>query len=71
MKNDKDSVAKVTVRVPADLHETMVRAAKYNGRSLQAEMIARFQAAIVDDQMSKLTREVAEVKALVRELLDR
>lgn len=54
------------VRLPPDLNEAIKQAAELNGRSMNAEIIARLQAAPSEIILS----EIAELKALVRKILD-
>ncbi|MBY0240311.1 MAG: Arc family DNA-binding protein [Burkholderiaceae bacterium] len=61
---------KTALRIPRDLHEQIVDAAERNGRSMNAEILARLQAEPVSDLLHKLSRDVAEIRAVDREILD-
>lgn len=67
--NSPEAQHRTTLRLPKSLHEEIEAAAKYNGRSVHAETIARLQAASVEDQFSRLFRELAEIKVIDREIL--
>lgn len=67
----QEALTRTTLRLPGSLYAELQAAAEHNGRSLNAEVIARLQAASVSGQFEKLSRENAEIKALVRELLDK
>jgi predicted HicB family RNase H-like nuclease len=54
------------VRLPPDLHAELKAAAEINGRSLNAEMIARLRYRPSEE----LLREISEIKALLRASLD-
>lgn len=54
------------VRMPPELHEELQQAAELNGRSMNAEILARLQ----ENQITVLLRENAELKKMVREALD-
>lgn len=54
------------IRFPPDLRDRLKAAAETNGRSLNAEVIARLQASPLDEVLS----ELAEVKGMVRKVLD-
>lgn len=56
----------VKVRLPPDLHSEILAACELNGGSIATEVIARLRERQVED----LRREVAELKVMVRELLD-
>lgn len=68
-KQVQQDYIKTAVRVPRDLHAELQDAAERNGRSMNAEIIARLQSEPLRDLLSKITREVAEVKAMDREIL--
>lgn len=70
MKKTKIDPHRTTLRLPPALHENLLALAKYNGRSINAEIIARLQAAALDDQFTKIFRELAEIKAVEREILE-
>lgn len=54
------------IRFPPELREDLKAAADNNGRSFNAEVIARLQASPLEEVLS----ELADVKALVRKILD-
>jgi predicted HicB family RNase H-like nuclease len=54
------------VRLPQDLNEELKAAAARNGRSMNAEIIARLQASPMDAVMAELT----ELKRMLRVALD-
>lgn len=70
MKNDQDDLHRTTLRLPSSLYKEIEKAANYNGRSVNAEIVARLQTAALDGQFSKIFRELAEIKASGREILD-
>lgn len=58
------------VRLPRQLHSEIQDAAARNGRSMNAEIIARLQAGPVVELLAGLARDVAEIKTMDREILD-
>lgn len=54
------------VRFPPELRDALKAAADHNGRSFNAEVIARLRA----DQASTLVAELTELKAMLRKVLD-
>jgi hypothetical protein len=70
MKKDKTDPHRTTLRLPPALFEELLAIAKYNGRSINAEIVSRLQAASVGDQFTKIFRELAEIKAVEREILE-
>lgn len=54
------------VRFPPELRDEIHAAAERNGRSFNAEVLARLHGSPLDD----LRAELAEVKAMVRKVLD-
>ena len=65
-----NELTRFTLRLQKKLLADIEAAADYNGRSVNAEMVARLSAASVNDQFAKVFRELAEIKAADRELLD-
>lgn len=61
-----DSV-KTSVRLPRLLHEELQAAAENDVRSLNAEILIRLQSSALDE----IKRDIVEIKALLRKLLDR
>jgi plasmid stability protein len=68
ISKDQDLVEK-TLRLPRDLSEEIKLTAKAHDRSANAEMVERLRAAPVADEVARLAGEIAELKALVRQLL--
>lgn len=60
-----------TFRLPDELHKELQEAAERNCVTLNAEVIVRLQSASVLDRLDKQGAEIAELRAMVRELLDR
>lgn len=54
------------VRMPPELHEEIKATAELNGRRMNAEIIDRLQ----QNNMATLLRENAELKKMIREILD-
>lgn len=63
--------ATFTVRIPQELKDQLKAAASFNGHSVNTELIMRLTKAGIDDQYALIMRENAEIKAMLRELLDR
>lgn len=58
-----------TIRIPTALYDTIAESAQYHGHTFNDEVTARLQAAAVADQFDRLSRENAEIKQLLKELL--
>lgn len=69
-KPSQDDYRKTSLRLPQDLHATLASAAEYHGHSLNAEILSRLQATPLIDLVETLVRDNAELKIMVRELLD-
>lgn len=69
-KPSQEAYVQSAVRLPPDLHAELKDSAERNGRSMNAEIIARLQAIPIDDQLNKLARDQAEIKTLAREILE-
>lgn len=54
------------VRMPPDLHAELKETAELNGRAMNAEILARLE----QNTMDALMRENAEIKKMLREILD-
>ncbi len=67
-KTTQDDYIKTSLRIPRELHTKLVEIAEYNGRTLNAEIIDRLQAAPVYDLLRILARDSSETKALVKEM---
>lgn len=66
-KFTQEDYVRRTTRFPPETFSKLERSAKENGRSFNAEVIARLEV----DQFAELRREIVELKAMVREVLDR
>jgi hypothetical protein len=66
-KLDQSGYVKTALRLPPELHVDLVLGAEVHGRSLNAEIIARLQM----DQTAAVLAELADLKAMMRKLLDR
>jgi hypothetical protein len=66
-KLDQSSYRKTSFRIPPDLYDEITADAERNGRSINAEIIARLRA----DQFADILSEMADVKAMIRKLLDK
>lgn len=65
-KGQKDHV-KTAVRLPPELNEEVKSAAFRNGRSMNAEIIARLQASQLDSVLARLDK----IERMVQALIDR
>jgi uncharacterized protein (DUF1778 family) len=70
-KLNSKATATFTVRMPRDLKAQLQAAADLNGHSMNTEFILRLTRAGIDDQYALIMRESGEIKAMLRELLDR
>jgi predicted HicB family RNase H-like nuclease len=60
-----------SVRLPPDLHQELQEAALLHGRSMNAEIIARLEATPVQTRLDDLVKGNAELKRMVKQLLDK
>jgi hypothetical protein len=65
-KKIQDGYIKSGLRLPPDLHAEVQAAALFHGRTMNAEIIARLR----KNPVEKLQRDNAELKKMVREILD-
>ncbi len=66
-KLDQSEYVKSALRMPLDLRDELKVAAELNGRSLNAEIIARLQ----DGQSAAILAELARLRAMMQQLIDR
>lgn len=64
---DQSGYLKSSLKLPPDLHAEVVESAAMHGRSMNAEIIARLQTR----QFDELKQQIAELKAMIRQVLDR
>lgn len=69
-KKAQQGYIKTAVRLPPDLHAEIQDAAARNGRSMNAEIVARLQAEHVSSLLGTLARDITEIKTMNREILD-
>lgn len=66
-KPKQEPYVQTSLRLPKRLRDELSEAAEINGRSLNAEILARLQASPLEE----ISRRQVEIKAMIRELLDR
>lgn len=66
-KLDQSNYRKTSFRIPPDLYDEIAADAERNGRSMNAEIIAKLQT----DQGAAILSELADVKTMIRKLLDK
>lgn len=64
----QDDQVRISLRVSSKLHAELLKAAKYNGRSLNDELIERARATPVAELLQAMARENAELKAMIKEM---
>lgn len=65
-KTTHDDHVKTALRLPPDLHAEMSRDALFNGRSLNAEILARLR----HSPLEELRKENAELKQILLQILN-
>jgi transposase len=68
-KPSQQNYVQTALRLPPDLHLELQDAAEKNGRSMNAEIVARLRGIPILEHLDKLSRDVAEIKALDRQIL--
>lgn len=68
---EQDKPVERTLRVPRSLYEEIKKSAEAHGLTVNGEIVERLHAASVKDQFSRLSREIADIKKLLKELLDK
>jgi TRAP-type mannitol/chloroaromatic compound transport system substrate-binding protein len=66
----QDDYIRTAMRLPRDLHAEVRKAAKAAGHTMNAEIIARVAAAEDRPSLKDLMQQNAELKAMMREILD-
>ncbi|MES2319971.1 MAG: Arc family DNA-binding protein [Pseudomonadota bacterium] len=66
-KLDQSRYVKSALRMPSELRNELKAAAEHNGRSMNAEIIARLQ----ERQMDAVLSELARLRAMMQLLIDR
>ena len=70
MEISKDQeLVKKTLRLPRALNDEIQAAADSRGVSLNAEIVERLQASFRADELARLSSEIAEMKAVIRQLV--
>lgn len=57
--------------MPQELKEQLQTAATFSGHSMNTEILLRLTTAGIGDQYALIMRESGEIKAMLRELLDK
>lgn len=70
-REQQEELVKRTLRIPRGLYDDIQQSAEARAVSVNSEIVERLEAAAVADQFKKLSAEVAEIKKLVKELLDK
>jgi predicted HicB family RNase H-like nuclease len=65
-KETQEDYKRLTTRYPPDLYAELQASAKRNGRSVNAEVVARVQI----DRLAAIERELGELRKLVRQVLE-
>lgn len=65
-KQTQEDYKRLTTRYPPEVYADLQEAAKRNGRSVNAEVVARVQV----DRLSAIEREIKDLRGLVRQVLD-
>lgn len=68
---EKDNVVKTTWRIPADLYAEIQAVSDRENISINTVGIERLRAASVGDRFDRLDKDIATLKGMLRELLDR
>lgn len=61
---------RTTIRLPQDIYEEITLAAEENSTSMNSEIINRLRLARLVDGLTQLSRQNAELKTIVLEILD-
>jgi hypothetical protein len=69
-KKIQGDYAKTAVRMPRDLHAEIQATAERNGRSMNAEIVARLKISPIEDGIEQVLKQGLELKSMVRQLLD-
>ncbi len=61
---------KTALRLPPELHQDLFDAAEKNGRSLNAEILARLSTYSTLAVLEALTRQTADIRSMTKEILE-
>lgn len=67
----QSSITRITLRMPTELHQRIHDAARATGGSVTSEILSRLEASTIRDDLVAQAREIADLKRMVRELLDK
>lgn len=70
MTKPQDEYIKTALRLPRDLHKEIKEAAEYNGRSMNAEIIARLDSKPKGTTLDDLARQNKDLRALVQRIIE-
>ena len=68
---EKDNVVKTTWRIPANLYEELQAISEREKISINTAGIDRLRAASIGGRFDKLDKEIAALKKMIRELLEK
>lgn len=69
-KKTQQDYIKSAVRFPPNVYQELKAAAAHNGRSMNAEILARVQLSPVDIKLDEIARQNSELRKMVQQLLD-
>jgi hypothetical protein len=70
LATSQDEYHRTALRLPRDLHQQVLRAAEAAGRTMNAELLARIAGADEVTANKELVRQNAELKAMLREIME-
>lgn len=62
---------KTSLRLPPELRDELIEVGQAQGRTMNAEILARLKAPPIHERLDRLEREMAQIKAILVELRDR
>lgn len=70
-QKEQHSDHRITLRIPMDLYVRINNFAKANSMTLTGEILSRLEVSTLRDDLAAQAREIAELKRMVRELLEK
>lgn len=69
-KSKQDDFVRTALRLPPDLHKAIKAAGDLNGWGMNVEILIRLRASTLEAKVDHLAQQNAELKAMLREILD-
>jgi hypothetical protein len=67
----RPTITRITLRLPTELHEYLKNSAVAAGGTVTSEILSRLEVSVFRDDLAAQAREIADLKRMVNELLEK